>query len=63
MWTGGGIELTRDGLVGAIYGVNSLGRLIANDHVVRMDLSSHAFRAMNAPLSVRPVYVPRMDQW
>ncbi|MEM2006852.1 MAG: GNAT family N-acetyltransferase [Sulfolobales archaeon] len=57
------VEFTRDGIVKTIYGVSSIGKLVNKDQVVRINLSSQAFKAVNALFPARPIYIPRMDQW
>lgn len=57
------VEFTSDGIVRALYGVSSLERLIVGDHIVKMSLSSHAFKAINSLFPVKPIYIPRLDQW
>ncbi|MEM1623924.1 MAG: GNAT family N-acetyltransferase [Sulfolobales archaeon] len=57
------VEFTRDGIVKIIYGVSSVGKLVNEDQVVRINLSSQAFKAINALFPTRPIYIPRIDQW
>jgi len=57
------VEFTGDGIVKVLYGVSSVDRLVYRDHVVKINLSSRAFKTMKTLFPVKPVYIPRIDQW
>lgn len=57
------IELTRDGLIRAIYGVSSLSEMLDPNYVERIDMSTKAIEIMNTIFHKRAIYIPRIDQW